>query len=327
MAGEIEKSVQEIDDVVSDATGDINELKGILSEALGGLPFKVGIIIVVLYQISYLTYKAFFETRLDIIIQDDCYCDQRDQIVYRTITFAFMSVWLLFLSSYAIYNICCSFTCTDSCCRGKSESKKIEKLFEKYNSQIEKRKEYLLKELNDMITTYYLDNEHYRNKKEQLQNKVIGENARNLNQGNLNQENLEEVDAKSNETNWKKWCSCTKNCCFMLLKITFITIRFGFRLTIIPLLALHGLNNYAWNCIFNNLIRQYCATITNEYFIGLDHLLVVYAMYIFILVAILFSIIIEWFPRGIPSFILKFERNFNSLTINVEHGKRTEARS
>ena len=62
----IKKPLQEIDDVVDDVTGDVNELKGILSDALGGLPFRVGIFIVIVYNVSYLVYKAFFETRIDI---------------------------------------------------------------------------------------------------------------------------------------------------------------------------------------------------------------------------------------------------------------------
>ena len=332
---QMEKSLHNIEDVVDeidDVTGDINELKGILSEALGGFPFKVGILLVLLYHLSYLFYKAFFETRIDHIIQDDCYCDQRDQAVYRAITLIFMGAWIIFLPGYAFYKsfnrfICatCSVCC---CCGDKSEDhKKMKELFDKYIQEIEYLKEYFLKEVTDMITTYYLDSQHYKSKKEKLAN-VKRNTMRTLKEDNgcLGDIEVDEIDTKSNANiiSCKKWCSCTKHCCFMLFKILFISVRFGFRLAIIPLLQLHWLNDYAWNCIFNNLLREYCATITNEYFIGLDHSLVVYAMYVFILSAILFSIIIDWFPRGIPSFILKFEGNLNSLTISVDRGKRQD---
>ena len=322
------QDIEEVMDEIDDVAGDINELKGILSEALGGFPFKVGILFVVLYHLSYLFYKAFFETRVDHIIQDDCYCDQTDQTVYRTITLIFMGAWIIFLPGYAFFKAFNRFVCSVCfCCEDKSEDyTKKKELFDKFIHPIEDRKQYFLKEVTDMLTTYYLDSQHYKSKKQKIAN-VKRNITRTLEEEN---ERLAERDVKGDETDakssahivsCKKWCSCTKHCCFMLFKVLFISVRFVFRLAIIPLLQLHWLNDYAWNCIFNNLLREYCSTITNEYFIGLDHSLVVYAMYVFILSAILFSIIIDWFPRGIPKFILKFEGNFNSLTINVDRRK------
>lgn len=323
---EIEAVKKETKDIKLEA---LNELKGIFSEALGGLSFQIGICLVIVYHILYISYKAFLQSRIYTTIEDDCYCNERDKVVYRTITFTLMGVWVLFLPTYAFYAIINHFTCSEwVCCKDVNDSyeddrQKIKELFEKYNSQIEQRKEYFLNELRDMITTYYLDHVHYNNKRLKLE---IAEanRATDLRQENeVDEPNEDEADAISNALiNWKKWCSCTKNCSFMLLKFFLISIRFGFRLAIIPLLQLHWLDNYAWNCIFNNLLRSYCSTITNEYLIGLDHLLVVYAMYFFILIAVLFSIIIEWFPRGLPKFVLKFEGNFNSLTLNVADRKR-----
>ena len=37
---------------------------------------------------------------------------------------------------------------------------------------------------------------------------------------------VDEIDA--NIISRKKWCSCTKHCCFMFFKILFISVRFGF---------------------------------------------------------------------------------------------------
>lgn len=309
------------DDAVGISDDYIDELKGvILFETLGGLQLKVGIIIVVLYHISYLYYKAFLETRVDDTIEDDCFCSHRDRVVYRVITFVSVGVWVLFLLGYALHYAFSRFTCTGCFCnKHKSEDQqRIKAFYERYNQEVEERKKYFHKEMNDLITTYYLDPQHYNSKKEKLAR------ARGIRK-NLNQEMDErnEVDGILNDaTSCKNWCLCTKNCCFMFFKIIFISIRFAFRLAIVPLLQLHWLNNYAWTCIFNNLIRDYCATVVNEYFIGLDHSLIVYIMYVLLVLAVLFTIIIEWFPSGIPNFIMKFEGNFNSLTIDIDSGKK-----
>ena len=334
--GEITESVKQIDTVTDGATGDTSRYRRtdnvtvestanahpLLSEVLGGLPLKIGIAIVLLYHLLYIAYKAFIETRTDHMIEHECFCHRRDQIVYRVFTFTLMGAWVIFLPAFAFYKTISRFTCHNRiCCRvGHKDYQKIKELFEKYNSQIELRKGFFHKEVNDMITAYYLDSEHYSSKKQKLK-AAEANRRRNSDQENEESE-LDEIDAKLNAIDWKKWCSCTKHCGFMFLKVIFISVRFGFRLAIIPLFQLHWLDDYAWNCIFNNLLREYCATIRNEYFIGLDHSLVVYIMYILILLAILFSIIINWFPRGIPKIILNFEGNFNSLTINVDDGTK-----
>ena len=342
----ISKSMQEIDTVTDGVTGDTNQYKKtgtgkedstidthpVLSEVLGGLPLRVGVTMVVLYHLLYITYKAFLETRTDDTVELECFCNRTDQIVYRVITFTFIGAWILFLPAFAFHKTCSHFTCTDRvCCKDitNEEYQRIKELFDKYNSQIEQRKEFFRKEVNDMITTYYLDSEHYNSKKLKLE-MAEANRRKNLRKKNLRKKNEEEegesepdeIDAKLNVMNWKKWCSCTKYCGFMFFKVIFIFVRLGFRLAIIPLFQLHWLDDYAWNCIFNNFIREYCATVRNEYFIGLDHSLVVYVMYILILLAILFSIIINWFPRGIPKIALNFERNFNSLTIRVDSGNK-----
>ena len=268
------------------------------------------------------------ETSTDDTIEHDCFCSRRDQIAYRVFTFILMGAWIIFLPSFAIYKILSHFQCTKNvCCKGKikKDSHEIKELSEEYNLQIEQRKEFFHKELNNMITTYYLDEEHYNSKKLKLK-MAEAHRAKNLKQNNEEESEPHEVDTAINVIHWKQWCSCTKHCGFMLLKVIFILMRLGFRLAIIPLFQLHWLDNYAWNCIFNNLLRDYCATIRNEYFIGLDQSLVVHVMYILILLAILFSIIIDWFPRGIPKIILNFEGNFNSLTIHVDSGNKHKIR-
>lgn len=333
---EISKSVQEIDTVTDGATGDINQYKrtgiveedttidagthhSVLPEVLGGLPLRIGIIIILLYHLLYIAYKAFLETRTDHIIEHECFCDQRDQIVYRVITFTLVGAWILFLPAFALHKIFSHFTCKD---KTSEDYQKIKELFEKYNSQIELRKDFFRKEVNDMITSYYLDSEHYNSKKLKLETADANRRKNLKNEEEEGESEPNETDAKLNVMNWKQWCSCTKHCGFMLFKVIFILIRLGFRLIIIPLFLLHWLDDYVWNCLFNNLIREYCTSVRSEYFIGLDHSLVVYVMYVLVLLAILFSIIINWFPRGIPNVILNFEGNLNSLTIRVDDGNK-----
>ena len=328
------ESVQKIDTVTDGVTDDTNQNKKadtvpektvddlILAKVLGGLPLKVGVFIILLYHLLYIAYKAFVETRTDDTIEHECFCNQRDKIAYRVFTFTLMGAWIIFLPAFAIYKTFSHFTCTNNvCCKGKANEDyyKIKELFQKYNLQIELRKEFFQRELNNMITTYYLDDEHYNNKKLKLE-MAEANRTKNLKQHNEEESESHETDVVVNIMNWKKWCSCTKHCGFIFFKIIFILMRLGFRLAIIPLFQLHWLDDYAWNCIFNNLLRGYCATIRNEYFIGLDHSLVVCIMYILILLAVLFSIIIDWFPRGIPK--INFEGNFNSLTINIDSGNK-----
>ena len=100
---------------------------------------------------------------------------------------------------------------------------------------------------------------------------------------------------------------CSRWCCFMILKLSLIAIRFVFRLLIVPLLQLQLLNDYAWYCLLNDVIRNYCETETNKYYIGLDHSMVNYCVYILLLIALLFSFLINWFPKGMPQLVLLYK--------------------
>ena len=93
----------------------------------------------------------------------------------------------------------------------------------------------------------------------------------------------------------------------MFLKVTLIGLRFVFRFLIVPLLQLQLFSDYAWYCLLNNVVRNYCQTETNKYYIGLDHSLVNYCVYILLLIALLFSFLINWFPKGIPQVVLLYK--------------------
>ena len=125
----------------------------------------------------------------------------------------------------------------------------------------------------------------------------------NPSQGNDDLGQVTKVSKQSTEESRKskKWY------CFMFLKISLIALRFVFRLLIVPLLQLQLFNDYAWYCLLNNIIRNYCETETNKYYIGLDHSLVNYCVYILLLIALLFSFLINWFPKGIPQVVLLYK--------------------
>ena len=124
---------------------------------------------------------------------------------------------------------------------------------------------------------------------------------------------------------------CSRQRCFTVLKISLIAIRFVFRLLIVPLLQLQLLNDYAWYCLLNDVIRNYCETETNMYYIGLDHSMVNYFVYILLLVALLFSFLINWFPKGIPQLVLLYKarriminkKGLNSLKSQLEYHAET----
>ena len=116
--------------------------------------------------------------------------------------------------------------------------------------------------------------------------------------------------------------------CYMCSKILLIVLRFMFRLLIVPLLQLQWFNEYAWNCLMNNVIRNYCEAETSQYYIGLDHTFVLYSVYVLLLIALLFSLIINWFPRGIPDVTFQYKaqqaidalRTFKvNINKNIQH--------
>jgi len=104
--------------------------------------------------------------------------------------------------------------------------------------------------------------------------------------------------------------------CFSLIKVSLIVFRFIFRLFVVPILQLQWFNDYAWNCLMNKIIRDYCETENMKYYINLDHSILLYSVYIVLLVALLFSVLINWFPKGIPHIVL--QKNAHKLKIKIQ---------
>ena len=63
--------------------------------------------------------------------------------------------------------------------------------------------------------------------------------------------------------------------------------------TLIPLLILQVLDTHAWICVMHNL---YCANLRSEYQLGLDRTAMSFAFYSSVLVSILATTMLQWFP-------------------------------
>ena len=106
MAAKLEKMKENVDETLEgleDVSDDLNELKGFLSEALGDVPFKCAVILVVFFSFIYIFYGVVFANRISDIINSDCYCDPTDRVFYRTVILMSIVFWVCFLSGYAIY--------------------------------------------------------------------------------------------------------------------------------------------------------------------------------------------------------------------------------
>lgn len=82
--------------------GKAEELKGLLSETLGDLPFKFAIVVVVFFSFLYTFYDAYFANRISNVIKNDCHCDHADRAFYRTVVLISIVLWVCFLFGYAV---------------------------------------------------------------------------------------------------------------------------------------------------------------------------------------------------------------------------------
>ena len=307
----------------ADDLGDmVNELKGFLNETLGDLPFKFAITLVVFLNFLYTFYEAFFSTSiLNDEVKGDCYCDPTDRAFYRTVLFLSMVFWISFLIINALYCIFRHINCHKEARLNSDRSKKISLITDTLDA-LKKNERKLKSYLRYLVTTNVLDDDHCKGI-ENHYNSLYLKRATDCNTSssddNDNIVNVNSVNPDSNQLNEASWRWCR----FMAFKVILIVIRYIFRLLIVPLLQLQLLNDYAWNCIMNNIIRNYCADETGSHYISLDHSFVIYSVYILLLIALLISVLIRWFPKGLPQVVLlyKTERLIKRLkiTINKDH--------
>ena len=366
-------------DDVDDLDDQISELKGVLNEALGDLPFKFAILLVVFLNFLYTSYDAFFATgRITVTtIPNECYCDPVDRTFYRTVMMLSTIFWTLFLYIYILYSTCglkrILVVCTQH--KLKTGDSRVRDDLVKLIDVLEKKEKKFKTQLRELVTTKFLDDEHCESIRKLYyntslywtktdtdssadpsdtsctngnsvqstmlesgpvtsgDNNAVQQNNTGQLQAHSRQDTVsEQTEVISNantstasdielvnpsqgsndygqvndqEPQTLRWCS--RWCCFTVLKVSLIAVRFVFRLLIVPLLQLQLLNDYAWYCLLNDVIRNYCETETNKYYIGLDHSMVNYCVYILLLIALLFSFLINWFPKGIPQLVLLYK--------------------
>ena len=436
-------------DDVDDLDDQISELKGILNETLGDLPFKFAIVIVVFLNFLYTSYDAFFAARIGDMITDECYCDPTDQTFYRAVMFLSTAAWISFLFIYGVLSTCGRKYVVCSCNHhheitpagfvAGGYAHKIHNELLELLDVLKKRERKFRAQLRELVTTKFLDEDHCESIRQHYYNTSLygwkktgsdmpgsstgsfktssnpqqsnnntlqvqdaaqprAQQSRNTavvadieqpantesgyaqpiipnaSQGSINHEqatngqdstakdnkksevdtNSEQVEVVTGQNNSdreqknsiqvisrnnnsnsdiglaaavsdrdsglvtevnKKIMQKPKTdrnqsqrwLCFMFLKVTLIGLRFVFRFLIVPLLQLQLFSDYAWYCLLNNVVRNYCQTETNKYYIGLDHSLVNYCVYILLLIALLFSFLINWFPKGIPQVVLLYK--------------------
>ena len=402
---------------VDDFDDQLRQLRGVLNETLGGLPFKIAIVLVVFLNFLYTFYDAFFATRITSMITSECYCDLTDKIFYRTVMMSSVIFWILFLFVYGAYYTCGRQHVVCACHNEINTDLKTDKYVSKTHEDLvklldvlEKKEKKFQAQLRELVTTKFLDDEHCESIQQHYystslywtktdtdssgdpshkqddtqksssqgssepvqtpgqanttashdthmmqvdiefmpdnivesgqiangQNNTVqagesrpannGENAMESGNGQSNNTGSEQIspgsrsdgggdelgqvttfDKKSTQEPQTAKTLSRRWYCFMFIKVSLILLRFVFRLLIVPLLQLQLFNDYAWYCLLNNIVRDYCATQTNKYYIGLDHSMVNYCVYILLLIALLFSFLINWLPKGVPQVVLLYK--------------------
>jgi len=283
-----------LEDELDDAGDQLSQLKGFLSEILGDLPFKCAIVFIIFFNFSYTFYDAFFAARLSGIIESDCYCDPTDRAFYRIVTLVSMSLWVSFLIVYGAKSTCKYGHLIRHKSAKQCKHHEIEQIFSELLESVKKHEKQFQSQLCELVTSKFLDND-YCNLIEHYYTNLYEKKATKSTDGNAVVTN---ANPPVNNKQPKRYY------CFMAIKVSLIAFRFTFRLFVVPILQLQWFNDYAWNCLMNKIIRDYCETENTKYYIGLDHSILLYSVYIVLLVALLFSVLITWFPKGIPHIVL-----------------------
>ena len=308
--------VADLEETFDDVGGQLQELKGILSEALGDLPFKLAIVLIVLFNLIYTFYHAFFTTRIDNVIESDCYCDPIDRAFYRTLILVSTMIWICILSGYALISTLGHghFIRFNEAKRNKA----AEKIFSNLTDIVATYEKSFQGKLRDIVSTKILDYDYCKAIEDYYASQSSKRNKHVHSQSTEKSKNFKDFYNQKGRKQPKRWRY------YMCSKILLIVLRFIFRLLIVPLLQLQWFNEYAWNCLMNNVIRNYCEAETSQYYIGLDHTFVLYSVYVLLLIALLFSIIINWFPRGTPEVAFQYEALDAPTTYKVNINKKGE---
>ena len=294
-----------LDDVLGggDVIDDFHNLKGMISGALGSLGYKFSILVVILFNFAYTAYNAFARsTRTETsVVSLNCSCDLIDRAFYRSATYSFTTLWVLFLVICAVYNIwnCCTSnhdknansTDSDNTYTGVSNENadvtdtfaedfsKPKRLIPDKNFWFLKRE---FKKLIAMVLSLNIKSLH-SHKDRLKKTKSIKKYLLTF----MDKEIIEVPDSSDHKFNF-----AFKNI-FKLLKCMLVVIQFFLRLLIVPLLLVQWLDEYSWNCVVG-LIKDYCKETTVDY--TFDQSMVISFLYTCVLLSIIIGIFIKTMP-------------------------------
>lgn len=289
----------------------VQELRGVLSEAINTSLFKFAVTIVFVFNFSYSLFNSFrqdgTQEESNDSITDRCHCNGRHRTFYVTIVLMSTVVWFLILVLEKFY--------TRFVQPGRYGHCLLELIID--NSKFDS---YFTKELNLLLSAVYDDQNNMdmliaKLKKQQSNNdnddtgtipsfgiphylKHSFPNAMLATSGEGYCKKSVFSSAKDNVfRRYRHFCRLKRrHKAIASFKLFLIVNQFLAQLLIVPLLELQWLDQYAWVCVAG-VSRNYCNSEEDVYNLALDQAVVVYMFYASILFAALLSIVINWLPQ------------------------------
>ena len=279
-----------LDDVLGggDVIDDFHSLKGMISGALGSLGYKFSILVVLLFNFTYTAYNAFArstKTEVSVLSFNNCSCDPSDRAFYRSTTFGFTALWVLFIVICALHSIWNCIKHHSQCSDSDYTDDTREDLHEQERSIPDKHFWLLkreLKKLTAMVLSLNIKSLHSH----KINSKRINSAAKGI-LTYMRQEFLVHSDLLENKFNF------AFDVVFKLFRYTLVVIQFFLRLPIVPLLLVQWLDEYSWNCVVGS-IKDYCKETTVGY--TFDQSMVISFLYTCVLLSIIIGIFIKTMP-------------------------------
>ena len=283
----------------------VQELRGVLSEALNTSLFKSAVVIVFVFNFSYSLFNAFRQDKGNDNVVNNCHCNGRHKTFYVTLILASATVWFLILVLEKFY--------AWFICPGRYDHHLLELIRD--NSRFEL---HFTKELNMLLSAVYDDRNNMSKliaklKKEQVNSNdtravSIFEIPHYLKDSFPNFISTTHSEAYSKKSVFKSakgnmsrqyrhFCRLKRrHKAVTSFKLFLIVNQFLSQLLIVPLLQLQWIDQYAWVCVAG-ISRNYCNSDRDIYNLALDQAVVVYMFYASILFAALLSMVIGWLPQ------------------------------
>ena len=286
----------------------VQELRGVLSEALNTYLFKFAVVIVVVFNFLYSLFNSFRQDgardESNDSVANKCHCNGRHKTFYVTLILTSTIIWFLILVLEKFY--------TWFVCPGRYDYRLLELIRD--NSRFEL---HFTKELNMLLSAVY-DNPNNMFKltaklKKQINSNDTGgmpifeiphdlknsfPNCMPTTHGEAYCKKSVFKSAKDNVSRqYRYFCRLKRrHKAVTSFKLFLIVNQFLSQLLIVPLLQLQWLDQYAWVCVAG-ISRNYCNSDRDVYNLALDQAVVVYMFYASILFAALLSMVISWLPQ------------------------------